>query len=65
MVLRTLFLSFLFFGLMAIYACKSEYAPNSAFHPPAALVEIAEDSSVIPASPAVIDEIIDRLTYLL
>ncbi len=64
MVLRTLFLSFLFFCLVAIYACKSEYTPNSAFHPPATSVEIVEDTVFESASPAVIDEIINRLTYL-
>ena len=62
MVLRVIFFSFLSFGLITIYSCKSEFAPSSTFHPPSTFIEIAEDTNTTP--PAFIDEIIARLTYL-
>lgn len=62
MVLRACGFSFLFFGLMTTYSCKSEYSPSSVAPPHPAVIEIAEAPDV--TLPAVIDTLIDRLTYL-
>lgn len=60
MVLRTLFLCLIFFGLLSIYSCKSEYSPVNTFHTPPPL-EVVEE---IILQPLFVDGIIDWLAFL-